>query len=93
MTVPRLTKKGQKVGSAQFLETPTPSPKLLKFSSHSLTYEITHSYKNLQPHTLVPASLAFDMAHTHKPSPWLTLEFFPASKPRTHTWQPTQELT
>ena len=54
MTVPRLTTKG-----AQFLEMPTPFPKWLQYSSHSLAYEITHPYKILQPHTLVPASLAF----------------------------------
>ena len=32
----------------QFLEIPTPSPKELKYSSHSLAYEITHPCKNWQ---------------------------------------------
>ena len=45
---------------AQFLEIPSPS---YNSSSHSLAYEITHHYKNWQPHTLVPFSPS-EMAHT-----------------------------
>jgi len=44
MTVPRATTKVKKW--AQFLETSTPSPKYLAYSSHPLAYEITHPDKN-----------------------------------------------
>ena len=63
MTVPRPTVKVKKWEVAQFLEISTPSPKELEYSSHSLACEITHSYKNWQPHTLVPL-LPSKMTHT-----------------------------
>ena len=51
---------------AQFLEVPILSPEELEYSSHSLAYEITHPYKNWQPHNLVPLMplLPSEMAHT-----------------------------
>ena len=61
MTVPRPSIKVKKQAVAQFLEIPTPSPKQLEYSSHSLTYEITHPYKNWQPRTrgrLSPSEMA-----------------------------------
>ena len=63
MTVPKPNIKVKKWAVAQFLEIPTPSPKELEYSSHSLVYEITHPYTNWQPHTLVPLSPS-EMAHT-----------------------------
>ena len=45
MTVLRQTIKVKKWAVAQFLEIPTPSPKWLEFSSHSLAHEIIHPYK------------------------------------------------
>ena len=44
-------------------ENPYPFPKIAEIPSYSLAYEITHPYKNWQPHTLVPLS-ASEMAHT-----------------------------
>ena len=51
---------------AQFLEVPILSPEELEYSSHSLANEITHPYKNWQPHNLVPLMplLPSETAHT-----------------------------
>ena len=57
MTVPRLTTKGQKVGCGPTPRNPHPFLKYSEYPSHALAYEITHSYKNWQLHTLEP--LAF----------------------------------
>ena len=46
MTVPRPTRKGHKVGGGPIPGNPHPFPKIAGNSSHSLAYEITHSYKN-----------------------------------------------
>lgn len=46
MTVPRLTTKVKKWAVAQILKIPIQSPKQLGYPSHSLAYEMTHSYKN-----------------------------------------------
>ena len=62
-TVPRSTIKVKKWAVAQFIEIPTPSPKRLEFSSHSLAHEITHPYKNWQISTVGPLC-PFEMAHT-----------------------------
>ena len=62
MTVPRLTTKVKKWAEAQFLKVPIPSPKQLGYPSHSLAYEMTHSYKNWQPRSLVLPSSS-EMAH------------------------------
>ena len=73
--VPRPTTK--KWVMAPNRKIPTPSPKSLKYPSYSLAYEITHPYKNWQPHTLVPLS-ASEMAHTlfvECVSPLLTCHF------------------
>ena len=60
--VSRLTTKVKKWAVAQFLKIPIPSPKQLGYPSHSLAYEMTHSYKNWQPRTLVLPSSS-EMAH------------------------------
>ena len=41
VTAPRLTTKGQRVGSGQLLKVSAPSPDQLEYSYHSLAYEIT----------------------------------------------------
>ena len=46
MTVARPTIKVNKWAVVQFQKIPTSSPKQQEYSSHSLTYEITHPYKN-----------------------------------------------
>ena len=46
MTVARPTIKVIKQAVAQFQKIPTSSPKQQEYSSHSLTCEITHPYKN-----------------------------------------------
>ena len=85
------TSKVKKWAMARFLKIPTPFPKELEYSSHSLACEITHSYKNWQPHTkgpllpLLPSKTALPLSvecvsSLNKPSftlLWLTLEFFP----------------
>ena len=58
-----MTIKVKKWAVAQFLEVPILSLEELEYSSHSVAYEITHPYKNWQPHTLEPLS-ASEMAHT-----------------------------
>ena len=84
---------------ARFLEIPTLSHKYLEYSFYSLAYEITHPYKNWQPHTTVPL-LAFQMAHSlsmkcvspqmnflslYYSSSWI----FSCMKPRTCAWDVT----
>ena len=46
MTVARPTIKVNKWAVVQFQKIPTSSPKQQEYSSHLLTYEITHPYKN-----------------------------------------------
>lgn len=48
MTVARPTIKVNKWAVVQFQKIPTSSPKQQEYSSHSLTYEITHPYKSRQ---------------------------------------------
>ena len=55
--------KGQKVGGGLISGNLHPFPKLLEYSAHSLAYEITHPYKNWQPHRLVSLPPS-EMAHT-----------------------------
>ena len=100
MTVPRLTTKGQKVGCSPTPRNPHPFLKYSEYPSHPLAYEITHSYKNWQLHTLEP--LAFlDCPHSVKcVSPWINFFHFTMArswilshqKPRTQAWQPFQGL-
>ena len=45
MTAPRPIIKVKKLAVSQFLEIPTPRPKLLEYSSHSFAYEIIQPIK------------------------------------------------
>ena len=49
MTVTKPTKKVKKWKAAQFMEISAPTPKELKYSSHSLAYEIIYSIKTDSP--------------------------------------------
>ena len=63
MTISKANHKDQRVGDGPIPGNPRPFLKYLEYSSHSLAYEITHPYKNWQPHTPVPFSSS-EMAHT-----------------------------
>lgn len=55
--------KGSRVGSGPIPEIPTPSPRRLEFSSHSLAHE-SMSYKNNWQTSKVGPLSPFEMAHT-----------------------------
>ena len=80
---------------AKFLEIPTPSPKYLQYSSHSLDYVTPTSHNKWQPHILL-SLLSSETAHclsTEYVSSWIKPSFtllfrswiLSYMKPRAHT--------